>query len=151
MTTNPLPLDPLSAVADRFGDVLLLGAHARDHVVNVLAGLAPARRTHDLDLAVAVPDVERYRELTATFRPTSDTGMRFAIAGVPVDLIPFHPDGELGPVVEVTAGVQMDLTRRDQRRQRGADPRRFAPRPIHTPRPCPKPPASASRAPEMGL
>ena len=54
---NPLPEEAVTAILDRYGDAMLMGAHARDHVVATNAVLAGGRRTSDLDLAIAVPSM----------------------------------------------------------------------------------------------
>lgn len=114
MSQNDLPRDPLAAVHDLFGECLLIGAHARDHIVNVRAGLSNSRRTSDVDFAVAVPSLEQFREATAGLQPTSDTGMRFRIQEIAVDLVPFNPEGTDEPVIEVSPGIQMDVTGLDE-------------------------------------
>lgn len=93
------------------GDCLLLGAHAREHVVHRLAGLAPGRSTTDFDLALAVPSIDRFREVTGSLRRASESGTRFVVADWPVDIIPFSgADGPLHGVIEVVPGVQIDVT-----------------------------------------
>lgn len=106
---NPLPDGIISEVLSHYPEAMLMGAHARDYIVNTKAGLQEGRATNDLDLAIAVPSLASFRQKAATLQPHGDTGMRFRIRGHPVDLIPFPPDASNG-IIEVTEGIQMDVT-----------------------------------------
>ena len=57
--TNPLPIPVLTELAARFGEFMIIGAHARDRIVHQLAGLELTRATRDLDIAIAVPSMEQ--------------------------------------------------------------------------------------------
>lgn len=110
-SANELPLDVLHELDGRLGECLLLGAHARDHIVYDQAGLTKTRSTNDLDLAFAVESVEAFVEKTRGLTVSSDTGMRFLVTGRPVDLIPFGTAGSLVQgVVQVAPGIEMDVT-----------------------------------------
>lgn len=111
---NPLPHDPIALITERFGLCLLIGAHARDHVVVTKAGLQGSRLTRDLDFAVAVPSLEVYSEKTAALESSTGVATRFHVAGVPVDLIPFHPEGTDNPLVEVSDGIVTDISGLDE-------------------------------------
>lgn len=73
---NPLPHDPIALITERFGVCLLIGAHARDHVVVTKAGLQGSRLTRDLDFAVAVPSLEVYSEKTAALESSTGVATR---------------------------------------------------------------------------
>lgn len=108
---NPLPISVLAELAERFGEFMIIGAHARDRIVHDLAGLALSRLTHDLDLAIAVPSMEAFHQATRGLKSMGDTGTRFLVQGQPVDVLPF---GEVelaaGPILETAAGILTDVT-----------------------------------------
>lgn len=116
MTTleNPLPEDAIKVILGRHQDAMLMGAHARDHVVGTKAGLAGGRSTSDLDLAIAVPSIDAFKDATSDLDRSGGTGMRFRIERVQVDLIPFGEGGRLRSPIEVVEGVQMDITGIDE-------------------------------------
>lgn len=111
---NPLPEDAINAILVRYRDAMLMGAHARDHIVGTNAGLAGGRRTSDLDLAIAVPSINAFKDATRDLDRSGGTGMRFRVEQIQVDLIPFGVDGRLRSPIEVVAGVQMDITGIDE-------------------------------------
>ncbi|GAB3655583.1 hypothetical protein GCM10027589_14810 [Actinocorallia lasiicapitis] len=57
--------------------------------------------TRDLDLALALSSWDAYRAMAATFPKAGDSGVRFRISGVDVDLLPFgeieDPQGVAAP------------------------------------------------------
>lgn len=69
---------------------MVVGAVARD-ALHVAAGNSGSlRRTSDLDLALAVPDLKTWYGVTRNLdRVPSSSGIRFSIAGRFVDLVPF--------------------------------------------------------------
>lgn len=111
---NPLPEDAVNAILARYNDAMLLGAHARDHVVGTNAGLAGGRITSDLDLAIAVPSIDAFKDATSDLDRSGGTGMRFRVEQVQVDLIPFGVDGRLHYPIEVVKGVHMDIAGIDE-------------------------------------
>lgn len=71
-------------------DLMLVGAAARDALHAALGhGDLPLRGTSDVDVAVALPAPDDYRRLTERFRRLGSTGIRYEIAGVPTDVMPF--------------------------------------------------------------
>jgi len=72
--------------ADR---LMVIGAVARDVIHSSLGHAAPLRATHDADLAIAMDDYSAFAGIDATFTRLSHTGIRYSIAGVPVDVMPF--------------------------------------------------------------
>lgn len=93
---------------------MLMGAHARDHVVGTNAGLPGGRITADLDLAIAVPSIDAFKDATSDLAKSGGTGMRFRVERIQVDLIPFGVDGRIRSPIEVVKGVQMDITGIDE-------------------------------------
>lgn len=91
---------PVVTELERAGvsDVMLVGAVCRD-VLHQAAGHASGlRATGDLDLALTVDGWDRYQEITSQFEEIRvGTRIRFRVAGLPVDLVPFggleNPDG----------------------------------------------------------
>lgn len=108
---NQVPGEVLDELRARLGDFLLIGAHARDFIVHGLAGLPLTRLTRDLDIAIAVPDLRDYHQLTAGLHRVGDTGMAFLLSGCHVDVIPFGlvALGD-GLVIETNAGILTDTT-----------------------------------------
>jgi predicted nucleotidyltransferase len=103
-------LDPLTRVIHaalthakqlRPDDVMVVGAWCRDAWHHALGHTFATAMTHDLDLAVALSSWDAYKALANAFPRVGDTGIRFRIADVTVDLIPFgdieHPDGTVLP------------------------------------------------------
>lgn len=82
-------------------DIMVVGAVCRDLHHHALGHRFAATATHDLDLALALPSWDAFRALTAAFGQTGDTGIRFRIADVTVDLLPFggieDPEGAARP------------------------------------------------------
>lgn len=70
-------------------DVMLVGAWCRDTLHSALGHTFATAATRDLDLALALSSWDSYRALAAAFPRVGDTGIRFRIADVDVDLLPF--------------------------------------------------------------
>ena len=96
VTTRLLELAPTL----RAQDVMLIGAGCRDLLQTALGHEEPLRATQDIDVALALADWQIFHELRNRLKPTDGTtdGMRFHVAGAPVDLVPFG-------TVESPAGV----------------------------------------------
>lgn len=81
--------------------LMLLGAECRDILHRAYGHKFRLRGTSDLDVAMAVADWDTHEEMVKRFGPTGNTGIRYSIAGVPVDLMPFgsveDPRGEVTP------------------------------------------------------
>lgn len=88
--------DDLSAA-----DVMLIGAWCRDILHSALGHTFATTATRDLDLALALSSWDSYHALAAAFPRVGDTGIRFRIADVDVDLLPFgdieDPQGVVNP------------------------------------------------------
>jgi predicted nucleotidyltransferase len=82
-------------------EVMVVGACCRDILHSVLGHSFATAATRDLDLALALTSWDAYRTLAAAFPRIGDTGIRFRIADVNVDLLPFgeieDPQGVVEP------------------------------------------------------
>lgn len=79
--------------------VMVIGAHARDVIHSGLGHGGPPRRTDDVDLALALSSWDDYRPIPQLYERLGDSDIRFRIAGVPVDVMPFGPHLEKPPGV----------------------------------------------------
>jgi len=80
----------LAVVADVSpAEVMVVGAGCRDILHTALGHSFATTATRDLDLALALSSWDAYRALEAAFPRVGHTGIRFRIAGVVVDLLPF--------------------------------------------------------------
>lgn len=88
-------------------DVMVVGAWCRDIWHHALGHTFATTATRDLDLALALPSWEAFDALADAFPRVGDTGIRFRIAGITVDLIPFgaieSPRGTTQPPTRDTA------------------------------------------------
>jgi predicted nucleotidyltransferase len=78
--------------------VMLVGAVCRDVLHQAAGHTTTLRATGDLDLALAIDGWDRYKQITSQFEKIqTGTRIRYLVAGVPVDLVPFgdleNPDG----------------------------------------------------------
>jgi len=84
-------------------DVMVVGAVCRDIMQSTLGHQHVLRATNDLDVALATGDWARYCELISQLIPAGDTGIRFRVAGVKTDIMPFgrveDPTGTVQPPV----------------------------------------------------
>lgn len=85
----------------RAGDVMIVGASCRDILQSALGHDFPLRATADVDLGLALANWAAYDELTGALPAAGNTGIRFEVAGVPADLMPFgaveNPPGTVMP------------------------------------------------------
>lgn len=69
---NPLLIGLLRQLNHTFSrignDFFVIGATARDIILQVLADTSARRKTRDLDIAIAVPDWNRYNEICKALR-----------------------------------------------------------------------------------
>ncbi|UQU67047.1 hypothetical protein COUCH_12560 [Couchioplanes caeruleus] len=87
-------------------DLLLVGANCRDILQRALGHEFELRTTVDVDLGLAIANWEAYDELTEELPTAGNTGIRYSVAGVPADLMPFGP-------VEQPPGTVIPATRRE--------------------------------------
>ena len=88
-------------------DVMVVGAWCRDIWHHALGHTFATAATRDLDLALALSSWEAFDDLAGAFPRIGDTGIRFRIAGITVDLLPFgeieRPRGTTHPPTRDTA------------------------------------------------
>lgn len=87
-------------------DIMVVGAACRDILQSAQGHDFRLRATADVDLGLAIASWTAYDELTEGLARAGDTGIRFRIAGVPADLLPFGP-------VEDPPGTVTPTTRRE--------------------------------------
>jgi len=100
-------LDPVARVVDPVtaelapDEVMVVGAWCRDILHSALGHTFATTATRDLDLALALSSWDVFRALAAAFPRVGDTGIRFRIVDVDVDLMPFgdieDPQGVVAP------------------------------------------------------
>jgi predicted nucleotidyltransferase len=72
-------------------EVMVVGARCRDIFQSALGYDFPLRTTTDVDLGLAVRNWSAYDELTEVLPGVGNTGIRFHVANVVADLLPFGP------------------------------------------------------------
>ncbi|MGI8392757.1 hypothetical protein [Leucobacter sp. W1038] len=81
--------------------ILLVGAGCRDVLHAAFGHTFPARATTDTDLGIAVSDWTISERIEACFSRIGSNGIRYRIAGIAVDIMPFgeveDPDGISSP------------------------------------------------------
>ncbi len=81
--------------------IMLIGAQARNILSKALGHTITMRRTHDVDLALALSEFEPYEDALSAFKSLGSNGICRSVAGIPVDFIPFgaieDPPGEATP------------------------------------------------------
>jgi len=68
---------------------MVVGAHCRDILQSALGQELALRTTDDIDFGLAIASWAAYDELTRKLEPTGHTGIRYQVANVPTDLMPF--------------------------------------------------------------
>jgi len=85
----------------RVQDVMVVGAHCRDILQSAMSQEFALRTTDDIDFGLAVANWTAYHELTEELEATGHTGIRYRVANVPTDLMPFgaveKPPGTVTP------------------------------------------------------
>ncbi|MEV6059177.1 hypothetical protein AB0L62_04160 [Nocardia asteroides] len=69
--------------------IMLIGAHSRDLLHASFGRTGPLRATSDVDLGVAVDGAAEYRRVVSAFPRSGTTEIRYSIADVSVDVVPF--------------------------------------------------------------
>ncbi|NUL45746.1 hypothetical protein F7P69_11160 [Cellulosimicrobium funkei] len=101
-------VDELIAGVDLDPDnILLIGAGCRDILHASLGHTFRARATTDTDLGIAVGDWTTTQRIEARFRRTGSNGIRYMIAGTPVDIMPFGD-------IEDPEGISVPAPRREE-------------------------------------
>jgi predicted nucleotidyltransferase len=103
-------LDPIARVVEAVlghaselasSDVMLVGASCRDILHAALGHEFATTATQDLDVALALSTWDAYRAIARSFQKIEATGIRFRIAGIAVDLLPFGAVEDPQGIVEL--------------------------------------------------
>lgn len=95
---NPLLIELLRKLTDSFGrmdrEFYVIGATARDIIVQQLLDTASTRRTKDLDIAIAIPDWDAFEQIkdglvADGFKKSNDMYQRFYYGAYEVDIVPY--------------------------------------------------------------
>lgn len=87
--------------------ILLLGAECRDVLHRAHGHTFDLRGTNDVDVGLAIDDWNAHDAILSRFTPTGDTGIRYRISGMSVDIMPFGP-------IERPRGVVSPIRRLDE-------------------------------------
>lgn len=95
---NPLLIDLLRQLNHTFSrignDFFVIGATARDIILQVLANTSARRKTRDLDIAIAVTGWDKYNEVCSAliedgFEKATHQAQRFYFGDYEVDIVPY--------------------------------------------------------------
>ena len=95
---NPLLIELLRKLTDSFGrmdrEFYVIGATARDIIVQQLLDTASTRRTKDLVIAIAIPDWDAFEQIKERlvadgFKKSNDMYQRFYYGAYEVDIVPY--------------------------------------------------------------
>ena len=95
---NPLLIELLRKLTYSFGrmdrEFYVIGATARDIIVQQLLDTASTRRTKDLDIAIAIPDWDAFEQIKERlvadgFKKSNDMYQRFYYGAYEVDIVPY--------------------------------------------------------------
>lgn len=95
---NPLLVELLRKLTDSFSkmdkEFYVIGATARDIVIQQLLDTGSKRRTRDLDIAIAIPDWETFEQVKQSlsadgFEKSSDMQQRFYYGEYELDIVPY--------------------------------------------------------------
>jgi predicted nucleotidyltransferase len=95
---NPLLIDLLKKLVNCFDELGLpfyvIGATARDIIMRQLIDISSQRKTQDLDIAIAIPNWEKFEEVsialqTAGLEKSKQQRQRFYFTGYILDVVPF--------------------------------------------------------------
>ena len=95
---NPLLLELLRKLTDNFNkmgrEFYVIGATARDIVMQQLLDTESRRRTRDLDIAIAIPDWDTFEEVKQKliadgFEKSMDMQQRFFYGNYELDIVPY--------------------------------------------------------------
>lgn len=88
-------------------DIMVVGANCRDILQDALGHGFDLRATQDVDIALAIADWVSYRDVVDGLPRVGGTGIRYRVAEVPADLVPFGP-------VEDPTGVIIPAPRKEE-------------------------------------
>ncbi|MFC8044220.1 hypothetical protein [Nocardia sp. NPDC057353] len=69
--------------------LMLIGAHCRDLLHQAFGRKDAVRSTEDVDVALAVSSPADYDRITSRLTRSGTTDVRYSVAGIPVDVVPF--------------------------------------------------------------
>lgn len=69
--------------------IMIIGAHCRDLLHAAFGRADPLRSTSDIDIALAVNGHGEYQKITSALPRSGTTDIRYSVAGVAVDVVPF--------------------------------------------------------------
>lgn len=85
----------------RADQLMLVGARCRDILHSALGHVDGLALTSDLDIGLVLADIGAYEDIVRVLHPTGSSGIRYMLAGVPTDLMPFgeieDPVGAVAP------------------------------------------------------
>lgn len=79
----------VSATGANDASIMIIGAHCRDLVHTSFGRTEGLRSTNDVDIAIAVAGDADYRRIVAALPRSGTTDIRYSIAGIAVDVVPF--------------------------------------------------------------
>ncbi|MGW0638457.1 hypothetical protein [Nocardia salmonicida] len=79
----------VSGVETTGASIMIIGAQCRDLLHTGFGRIDRLRRTYDIDVAIAVEGEAEYRRIVAIHPRSGTTDIRFSIAGMVVDVVPF--------------------------------------------------------------
>lgn len=108
-------LDDVDLVVDELIDkaalqadqIMLVGARCRDTLHAALGHTTVNRSTNDLDIGLALSDWRAQERVAAAFDKAGTNGIRYRVAGVAVDVMPF------GPEIEDPSGISRPAHRQE--------------------------------------
>jgi predicted nucleotidyltransferase len=95
---NPLLIDLLKKLVNCFDELdlpfYIIGATARDIIMCQLIDTASQRRTQDLDIAIAIPNWEKFEEVSTTLqaaglKKSKHQHQRFFLGDYELDIVPY--------------------------------------------------------------
>ncbi len=95
-------VDSLASAGFDTASMMLVGAEARDILHQAQGHTFALSATSDLDMGIAIPDWNTYSRIVKAFAQIGDTGIRYVVAEIKVDFLPFgsnveDPSGVVSP------------------------------------------------------
>lgn len=91
-------------------DLMIIGAHCRDILQTALGYEFDLKATQDVDIALAIADWESYQDVVDGLPHLGETGVRYQVAEMPTDLVPFGPiEDPTGEVLPASRNEKMSV------------------------------------------